>query len=86
MLEFPSGTLTLLFTDIEGSTRRWEQHAAAMQRAVAGHDEILRSAIESNGGVVFKTGGDAFYAVFPSAADAVRAAFVGQQGIESEEW
>jgi predicted ATPase len=47
---------------------------------------FCEAAIESNGGVVFKTGGDAFYAVFPSAAGAVRAAFVGQQGIESAQW
>jgi predicted ATPase/class 3 adenylate cyclase len=84
--QLPTGTLTFLFTDIEGSTRRWEQHAAAMRDAVARHDEILRRAIESNGGVVFKTGGDAFYAVFPSATDAVRAAVVGQMGIESTNW
>jgi len=84
--ELPRGTLTFLFTDIEGSTRRWEQHAAAMQRAVAVHDDILRGAIESNGGVIFKTGGDAFYAVFPSATDAVRATFDGQQAIKSAQW
>jgi class 3 adenylate cyclase len=57
--ELPTGALTLLFTDIEGSIRRCEEHPAAMQGALAEHDRILRSAIESNGGFVFKTGGDA---------------------------
>ena len=84
--QLPTGTLTFLFTDIEGSTRRWEQHPIAMRLAVATHDGILRQAIESNGGVVFKTGGDAFYAVFVSATDAVRAAFVAQKAIESMQW
>jgi class 3 adenylate cyclase len=54
----PTGTVTFLFTDIEGSTRLWEQDSSAMQVALARHDELLRSAIESNGGHVFKTVGD----------------------------
>jgi class 3 adenylate cyclase len=53
----PTGTVTFLFTDIEGSTRLWEQDSSAMQVALARHDEVLRSAIESNGGHVFKTVG-----------------------------
>ncbi|HSH77816.1 MAG TPA: adenylate/guanylate cyclase domain-containing protein, partial [Herpetosiphonaceae bacterium] len=51
---------TFLFTDIEGSTTRWEQRAA-MQTALARHDAILRGVIEAHGGHVFKTVGDAFY-------------------------
>ncbi len=62
MAELPTGTVTFLFTDIEGSTTRWEQHPEAMQAALARHDAILREAIEGHGGVVFKTVGDAFYA------------------------
>ncbi len=54
MSELPSGTVTFLFTDIEGSTTRWEQHRDAMQVALARHDAILREAIEAHGGVVFK--------------------------------
>jgi transcriptional regulator with XRE-family HTH domain len=62
--DLPSGTVTFLFTDIEGSTRRWEQHQAAMPRALARHDAILRQAIAAHGGVVFKTVGDAVCAAF----------------------
>lgn len=60
MAEPPSGTVTFLFTDIEGSTRMWEHNAETMHTALARHDEILTRAIESNNGYVFKTVGDAF--------------------------
>ena len=56
----PSGTVTLLFTDIEGSTRLWEQHESLMRAALARHDTVLRGGIERRGGYVFKTVGDAF--------------------------
>src|SRR6184192_4148059 len=64
MAELPSGTVTFLFTDIEGSTRLWEEHPDAMRGALARHDAILRAGIEANGGQVFKTMGDAFCAAF----------------------
>jgi class 3 adenylate cyclase len=54
----PTGTVTFLFTDIEGSTKMWEHNAQAMQRALVRHDEILRGAIEERGGYVFKAVGD----------------------------
>ena len=79
------GTVTFLFTDIEGSTRRWEAHREAMQAAVARHDAILRAAIEAKG-VVFETGGDAFYAAFAAAPDAVAVALEGQRGISAQDW
>ncbi|HLZ07272.1 MAG TPA: adenylate/guanylate cyclase domain-containing protein, partial [Chloroflexota bacterium] len=56
----PSGTVTFLFTDVEGSTSRWEQHHDAMTDAIARHDVLLRAEIERYGGFVFKTVGDAF--------------------------
>ena len=56
----PTGTVTFLFTDMEGSTRLWENDAPAMQKALSHHDELLRSVIEERGGYVFKTVGDAF--------------------------
>ena len=65
MPDLPSGTITFLFTDIEGSTKLWEQHPEAMRLALARHDELLRQAIEDNNGYVFKTVGDAFCAAFP---------------------
>ena len=54
----PSGTVTLLFTDIEGSTRHWEQQRVTMAEALRRHDELLRTAIEAYDGHVFKTMGD----------------------------
>ena len=69
----PTGTLTFLFTDIEGSTTRWEHHPSAMKPAVDRHDTILHSAIEANGGRVFKRVGDALCAVFPTAPQALAA-------------
>ena len=75
----PTGTLTFLFTDIEGSTKLWERDSSVMQVALARHDEILRSAIEERGGYVFKTVGDAFCAAFPTAPKALQAALEAQR-------
>jgi class 3 adenylate cyclase len=70
MADIPTGTLTFLFTDIEGSTQLWEKHPDAMKLALARHDSILRQAIETHHGKVFKTVGDAFYAVFSGVPEA----------------
>jgi predicted ATPase/class 3 adenylate cyclase len=78
--------VTLLFTDIVGSTRLWEAEPAAMSNALARHDEILRSAIESSGGEVFKTVGDAFCAAFADPRDAVAAATDMQLALAEEDW
>jgi class 3 adenylate cyclase len=75
MSGLPTGTLTFLFTDIEGSTRLWEEQPDTMRLALARHDALLRVAIETNGGVVFKTIGDAFCTAFPTAPQALDAAF-----------
>ncbi len=85
-MERPAGAVTLLFTDIEGSTRAWEEHPEAMSVALPRHDELLRSAIESRGGTVFKTVGDAFCAVFADASAAVAAALAGQRRLAAEAW
>src|SRR3989337_403442 len=74
MAVLPTGTVTFLFTDIEGSTRLWEEHAEAMRAALGRHDDLLRAAITEHRGHVFKTVGDAFHAAFPTAADALAAA------------
>ncbi len=71
----PPHAVTFLFTDIEGSTKRWEHLPQAMAVALRRHDAILNGAIESQGGIVFKTVGDAFCAVFANPADALGAAF-----------
>lgn len=70
----PTGTVTFLFTDIEGSTHLWEQFPAAMRVAVARHDALLRQTIEAHDGYVFKTLGDAFCAAFATATAALDAA------------
>ncbi len=82
----PTGTLTFLFTDIEGSTKLWERDSSVMQVALARHDEILRSAIEERGGYVFKTVGDAFCCAFLTAPDALECALEIQRRLLSSEW
>jgi predicted ATPase/class 3 adenylate cyclase len=82
----PSGTVTFLFTDLEGSTRLWQEHPEAMKAALARHDEIVRDAIESHGGHVVKTTGDGFHGAFASAPDAVQAAIAAQRALGDEPW
>src|SRR5712692_9391009 len=84
--ELPTGTVTFLFTDIEGSTRLWEQHPDAMRLALAQHDAFLRQAIEAHRGHVFKTMGDAFCAAFATATDALGAALTAQRAVHAENW
>jgi TolB-like protein/class 3 adenylate cyclase/Tfp pilus assembly protein PilF len=86
MADLPTGTVTLLFTDIEGSTRLWEAHAAAMRAALARHDALVRHCIDDHEGHVFKTGGDAFCAAFHTAPDAIAAAVEAQRALHREPW
>jgi len=85
-VQLPTGTVTLLFTDIEGSTRMWEAEPEAMTLALRRHDEILRSTIEQAGGYVFKTIGDAFCAAFSTAEAAVAAAVAAQRALTGQVW
>ena len=78
----PSGVVTFLFTDVEGSTRRWETDADEMRAALAAHDEVLRSAIEAHGGWLFKHTGDGVCAAFASPRSAVDAAVAAQRALE----
>jgi len=82
----PSGTLTFLFTDIQGSTTRWEQQPRAMERALERHDTLLRQAIDAYGGLVLKTVGDAFQAVFTTTAAALEAVLAAQHALAAEAW
>lgn len=86
MPAIPEGTITFLFTDIEGSTRLWEERPADMKAAVERHDAISRAAIEGHGGYVFKTVGDAFCAAFGRAGDALAAASAIRGALAAEEW
>src|SRR5258708_34631326 len=78
----PSGVVTFLFTDVEGSTRRWETDAEGMRVALAAHDEVLRSAIEAHGGWLFKHNGDGVCAAFASPRSAVDAAVAAQRELQ----
>ncbi|WP_366663729.1 ATP-binding protein [Mycobacterium asiaticum] len=74
--------MTFLFTDVEGSTRRWEADAEGMRAALAAHDQVLRQAIEAHGGVMFKHTGDGVCAAFASPRSAVDAAVAAQRELE----
>ena len=86
MPDAPTGTVTFLFTDLETSTRLWEEQPQAMQDALARHDEILRDAIDSHSGYVVKTRGDGFHAAFPTARSALDAALCAQLALTAEPW
>jgi predicted ATPase/class 3 adenylate cyclase len=78
----PTGVVTFLFTDVEGSTRRWEADADGMRAALAVHDEVLRGAIEAHGGWLFKHTGDGVCAAFASPRSAVDAAVAAQRALQ----
>jgi predicted ATPase/class 3 adenylate cyclase len=84
--KLPTGTVTFAFTDIEGSTVRWDRDRATMQSAVRRHDELMRAAIETHGGAVFKTIGDAFCAAFERPEEAVAAMLDVQRAIGAEDF
>lgn len=86
MLELPRGTVTFLFTDIEASTRLWQEHPDSMPAAYARHDALLREACASHRGVIYKTIGDAFQVAFPTAPSAVAAAVTAQRVLGAEPW
>ena len=81
MSDGPTGTVTFLFTDIEGSTERWQLDNRAMAVALAAHDELIRSAVTRHGGVVFKHTGDGMCVVFSSAPEAAAAAIEVQSSV-----
>ena len=81
MENLPTGTVTFLFTDIEGSTHLWQEQPEAMAVAHARHDEILRNAIEANHGYIFQVVGDSFSAAFHNAIDGLRAVLAAQRAL-----
>ena len=84
--QLPTGTVTFLFSDIQGSVPLWEQKPAAMQAAIARHHAIVREGIEANGGHVFKVIGDAFQAAFTFAPQAFAAALAIQCALCETDW
>jgi predicted ATPase/class 3 adenylate cyclase len=78
--------VTFLFTDVEGSTRLWEESPEAMRAALAAHDGVMLAAIEGHDGYVFSTAGDAFSAAFWTPGDALAAAVEAQRGLAAEGW
>src|SRR5829696_8177057 len=86
MPELPSGTVTFLFTDIDGSTALWERDRQAMAKAVERLIGLLDAAVQAHGGIHFKTVGDAVQAAFPTAPQAVAGAVDGQRSLLAENW
>ncbi|MEP6670875.1 MAG: adenylate/guanylate cyclase domain-containing protein [Chthoniobacter sp.] len=86
MVTLPIGTITFLFSDIEGSSKKWEQHPDAMRVALAAHDKMLRAAFEGEGGYVFKTVGDAFCVAFDTALQALSGALQAQRDLRRMAW
>jgi predicted ATPase/class 3 adenylate cyclase/tetratricopeptide (TPR) repeat protein len=86
MPELPTGTVTFLFTDIEGSTSRWEQHPRFMQADSARHEAILLDSIRAHGGYAYKMVGDGFQAAFQTAPAAVAATIAAQRALAAEPW
>jgi class 3 adenylate cyclase len=78
----PSGVVTFLFTDIEGSTRRWETDADGMRAALASHDDLMRETVETHDGWLFKHTGDGVCAAFASPKSAIEAAVAAQHTLE----
>ena len=86
MKSIPSGTVTFLFTDIQGSTRLWADHPDTMKTIQVRHDELLRKAVSDNNGYVFKTVGDQVCAAFDNAFDGLNAAISAQRALAEERW
>jgi predicted ATPase/class 3 adenylate cyclase len=81
-----AGTYTFLFTDLEGSTRLWEQYPEEMKGVLARHDALLRSAVEDSNGKLVKTTGDGLMAAFTSGLDGVNACLQAQRSLVEEPW
>ena len=86
MNDLPEGTVTFLFTDVEGSTRLWERHPQTMPAVLARHDEVISAAVGDHGGHVVKSTGDGFLAVFGTAPAGLAAAVAAQLALAAEPW
>ena len=86
LTDYPTGNVAFLFSDIAGSTRRFEANEPSARKLLEIHDHLLSSAITQNGGTVFKTLGDSFLSAFPSAIQALLATIDSQFAIENYDW
>jgi len=84
--DLPTGTVTFLFTDIEGSTKLAREYPDSWESMRVRHDSILRKAIESNHGYIFETLGDSFYSAFHKPGEALQAALKAQRDLQNEPW
>jgi class 3 adenylate cyclase len=85
-LNLPTGTVTFLFTDIEGSTLLWQRFPELMGRALVRHHEILHRAIDTHNGYIFQIIGDAFCSAFHTAMEALMASLDAQRLLQAEDW
>ncbi|MDP9225989.1 MAG: adenylate/guanylate cyclase domain-containing protein, partial [Actinomycetota bacterium] len=86
MRPLPSGTVTFLFSDIEGSTQLLERHGQEMGEALTRHHDLFEQVVERHHGAIFETVGDAVYAAFAQAQDAVAAALDAHRALAAEDW
>ncbi len=86
VMAIPTGVVSFLFTDVEGSTKLWESDSEAMAASLQLHDQIMRSEVEARRGHVFSTAGDAFAVAFPSNEDAISAATAIQRRLLTADW
>src|SRR4051794_11641470 len=86
LISLPTGIVTFLFVDLESGTRQGDTMSEDMPAALKRQDAILRDAVQSNGGVVFKTAGNASYTAFPTALNAVAAALAAQHELANQDW
>ena len=86
MVDFPTGTATFLFTDIEGSTRLLQRLGEAYQQLLSAHHALMRTALRAGGGHEVKTEGDSFFVVFSGAGDALRSVVDAQRGLAAQNW
>ena len=86
MTDLPTGTITFLFTDIEGSTRMLSELADDFQSVLERHQVVLRDAVSRHGGIEVSTEGDSFFCVFETAGDGLAAAVDIQRDLAAEDW
>src|SRR5512140_3239631 len=86
MPSYPSGTVTFLFTDIEGSTKLAQEYPQEWTALLAVHNDILQRAIKARNGYVYQVVGDSFAAAFHNASDALNAALQAQRSLQEQAW